>query len=137
MNGLRDVAKELAYGVRREARRGLVLFARGRRRLVCSFRTQLPGELRQFQLGDRVLELVELFVPAADLTPIANFECIQLHFDLGEPRETRVEKGSLLAHARAQVTDVTIVWRTRADEAEHSPNITELWGLSSPRRRDE
>ena len=68
-------------------------------------------------------------MPAADLAAVANFERLQLRFELGEPREPGVEEGALLAHTRAKVMDVTIVWRTRADEAEHAPNISECRGL--------
>jgi hypothetical protein len=56
---------------------------------------------------------------------------LQLRFELGEPRKLHVEEGYPLAHVRAQVPEVTIVWRTRADETEHCQIIAKS-GLARP-----
>ena len=112
VHGFRDVAKQLADRVRGETRRRLGSLRRGRRWLVRRFRTELSCELGQLQLGDLEIELVELFVPAADLAAVTDSEGVQLRLELGQPCESRVEEGALLADASAEVAQVTIVWRT-------------------------
>ena len=101
MNGLRDIAKQLADRIGGESRRDVdsLTLRRGRLLFVAEPRLE-DAELR---LGELELEPIELFVQQADLPAVSNAEGIQLRSDADRFGRPLCERRFQPAGARAQL----------------------------------
>ena len=123
MNRLRDVAKQLADGIRRESRRWRGPRAGGSRRSrVAGPAFYELRQLAQFGLGNRQLELFELLVQRADLPPIRDPEHVEFRFHPSDFSLALGEHRFELDHPRAQPFLVVVITLFRADERRHVQN---------------
>ncbi len=124
MDGLRDVAKQLACGVGRVARRRLRCRARrGLRRLRVLVRRGI-GDLASRGLVDGALELVELLVQQAHLLAVPDPERGQLRRHTLHLRGALAERRVELGEPRVQALDLLLLRLSGSDKAGHRSMIS-------------